>query len=383
MQTLKRIYGASFIFSLSLALTAYVNSSFLSEHLGTNIVGVVYAAAALVTLCGLELIPPLMKRVGNRSIILGLIVINIITLAFLRVGNNQYQIASAFIIFNASNTLIWYCLDIFIEHFSVNKKVGAIRGAYLSLTNFAWLFAPILAGSIVSILGFGTLYTVVMVAIVIVGIVLKFSLRSYHDGKYRALSTIGAIKAVAQRPDLMRITIVNFILQFFYAWMVVYTPMYLHEVHGISFPTIGIMFTIMLAAFVIFQYPVGRLIDIVHHERQFLQVGVLIMAASTFFFGYSLVHGNVLVLALILFGTRVGASIIEVVSEGYFFKSVTDADSEIISLFRSTTPIAYLIAPLIATIILSLTTYNMLFMILAGVILIALFALDQLSNITD
>jgi MFS family permease len=382
MQTLKRIYGASFIFSLSLALTAYVNSSFLSEHLGEDAVGILYAAAALTTLIGLEVLPRLIKRLGNRTIIISLIIINILALTFMRLGLSSYSIGAAFVLFNSSNTLIWYCLDIFIEHYSANKKVGAIRGSYLSLTNFAWLFAPILAGAIVSALGFSSLYTIVMIAIVVVAIVLRFSLSSYHDGKYRALSTFGALKAVTRRPDLFRITFINFILQFFYAWMVVYTPMYLHEVHGIGFPTIGVMFTIMLVAFVIFQYPIGRLIDLVHHEREFLQAGVVIMAVTTFLFGYSLTESNILILALILFGTRVGASIIEVVSEGYFFRSVSDSDAEIISLFRSTTPLAYLIAPLIATIVLAFTTYNMLFMILGGIILLALFALDRLSNIS-
>jgi MFS family permease len=382
MQTLKRIYGASFIFSLSLALTAYVNSSFLAEHLGSEIVGVVYAIAAFITIIGLEVIPRLIKRAGNRNIILSLIVTNLIALAFLRLGLGAYQVAISFIVFNATNTLIWYCLDIFIEHFSADGKVGAIRGAYLSLTNFAWLFAPVLAGLIVSMLGFSSLYTIVMICIVAVGIILRFSLKSYQDRKYRALSTLGALSALWNRPDLFRITAINFTLQFFYAWMVVYSPLYLHEVHGIPFETIGIMFTIMLVAFVIFQYPIGRLIDIIHHEREFLQIGVLIMAVATFFFGYLLTESNVLVLALILFATRVGASIIEVVSEGYFFRSITDADAEIISLFRTSTPLAYLIAPLIATILLMFTTYNMLFMILGVAILLALFALDKLSNIS-
>ncbi len=382
MQTLKRIYGASFIFSLSLALTAYVNSSFLAEHLGSEIVGVVYAIAAFITIIGLEVIPRLIKRAGNRNIILSLIVTNLIALAFLRLGLGAYQVAISFIVFNATNTLIWYCLDIFIEHFSADGKVGAIRGAYLSLTNFAWLFAPVLAGLIVSMLGFSSLYTIVMVCLVAVGIILRFSLKSYQDRKYRALSTLDALSALWNRPDLFRITAINFTLQFFYAWMVVYSPLYLHEVHGIPFETIGIMFTIMLVAFVIFQYPIGRLIDIIHHEREFLQIGVLIMAVATFFFGYLLTESNVLVLALILFATRVGASIIEVVSEGYFFRSITDADAEIISLFRTSTPLAYLIAPLIATILLMFTTYNMLFMILGVAILLALFALDKLSNIS-
>jgi MFS family permease len=277
--------------------------------------------------------------------------------------------------------LIWYCLDLFVEHFSANKKVGSIRGAYLSLTNLAWLFAPIIAGIIVTTSGYRSLYGIVMIMVVVVGVILKFTLQSYHDGKYRALSSISAVGTLLKRPDLLRITLVNFILQFFYAWMVIYTPLYLHEVQHISFEALGVMFTIMLLSFVIFQYPVGRLIDVFHHERQILQIGVLIMAAMTYLFANSVGGSSILVLGVILFGTRVGASIVEVVSESYFFKSVTDADAELISLFRSTSPIAFLIAPLLGTLVISLGGYQMLFPLLAAVVLLAILPLDRLSNI--
>jgi MFS family permease len=381
MQTLKRIYGASFIFSLSLAFTAYVNSSFLSEHVGAELVGVLYAVAAFVTIVGLELMPKAIERRGNRTIIMLLVLANIASLGLLSMGLSPIQTAIAFILFNATNTLIWYCLDLFVEHFSANKKVGSIRGAYLSLTNLAWLFAPIIAGIIVTTSGYRSLYGIVMIMVVVVGVILKFTLQSYHDGKYRALSSISAVGTLLKRPDLLRITLVNFILQFFYAWMVIYTPLYLHEVQHISFEALGVMFTIMLLSFVIFQYPVGRLIDVFHHERQILQIGVLIMAAMTYLFANSVGGSSILVLGVILFGTRVGASIVEVVSESYFFKSVTDADAELISLFRSTSPIAFLIAPLLGTLVISLGGYQMLFPLLAAVVLLAILPLDRLSNI--
>jgi MFS family permease len=219
--------------------------------------------------------------------------------------------------------------------------------------------------------------------IVIVGIILHFSLKKYHDTKYRSLSTFAAMRALSKRPDLMRVTVVNFILQFFYAWMVVYAPLYLHEVHNISFETIGIMFTIMLVPFVLLEYPIGRLSDTIHHERELMQIGILIMAGSTFLFGHSLLGGNIILLTLMLFMTRCGAAIVEVLTESYFFKNVTDRDAEIISLFRSTLPIAYLIAPLCATIILGYAPYNTLFLILGGVILLAIFPLDRLPNLNE
>ena len=380
MFILKRIYGASFIFSLALALSAYVNSSFLSEHVGNDFVGVVYALAAFGTLISLELLPRTIEKIGNRNTILFLILLNIIGLISL-VGSNNFRIVtSAFILFYVSNSLIWYCLDLFIEHYSSESKVGRIRGFYLSLTNLAWLFSPVMAGYIVNNFGFPSLYAVIAGFTTIVCVILHFSLTKYHDKKYRRLSMSAAIKSILKRPSLSHITVINFILQFFYAWMVVYTPLYLHEVHKIPFTTIGVMFTVMLIPFVILQYPIGRLLDVFHHERIFLLTGILIMSGSTFIFGYSLFGGNILMLTATLFTTRVGASIIEVVTESYFFKRVTDADAEIISLFRSTLPLAYLFAPLFATVFLSHYSYNGLFMTLGILILISIFPLNHLTN---
>ena len=383
MQTLRRIYGASFVFSISLALAAYVNSSFLSGHVGIAFVGYIYATAALLIILGLEILPKIIEHIGNRNNILILTIFNICALGILSSGASRVETALAFIVFNTTNTLIWYSLDIFIEHYSANRKVGAIRGMYLSLTNFAWVFAPLAAGTIITVFGFNTLYTIILAIIASVAIILYLTLKNYHDNKYRALSSIQAFRALTKRPDLFRVTAVNFILQFFYAWMVVYAPLYLHEVHYISFETIGIMFTIMLFPFVFLEYPVGRLTDAIGHEREILQIGILIMAATTFVFGYMPVGTSPLVLALVLFTTRCGASIVEVVTESYFFKSVTDRDAEVIGLFRTTNPLAYLIAPLLATVALAYEPYRVLFFILAGIVLLALFALDSLSNTTS
>ncbi len=382
MTTLKRIYGASFIFSLSLALSAYVNSSFLSEKLGSDLVGVMYAIAAFITIVGLEILPHLVERIGNRAIIMTLLAAIIVALSVLITKDaNPLIIAGAFIIFNASNTLVWYCLDLFIEHFSEDKKVGTIRGLYLSITNLAWIGAPILTGIILTRLNFSSLYLMILIIITITSIVLYFSLQNYHDVKYRALSSLQAFKSLIGRPDLLRITILNFILQFFYAWMVIYTPLYLHESAHMSFGVIGIIFTIMLVPFVLFQYPIGRLVDVFHCEKELLTLGILIMVASTALFGYVSGNTSLYMIAGILFLTRVGASIVEVVSESYFFKKVSDADAEVISLFRTTSPIAYIIAPLLGTVILTYQPYQILFYILAGVVFLGIFALDKLKNI--
>ena len=47
----------------------------------------------------------------------------------------------------------------------------------------------------------------------------------------------------------------------------------------------------------------------------------------------------------LLFLTRVGASFVEITSESYFFKHVNEKNTGLISLFRMTKPIAYIITP--------------------------------------
>lgn len=380
MHILKRIYGASFIFSLSLALTAYINSSFLAERLGGDFVGILFSIAAFTTLVGLEILPRLVKRIGNANTILGLLAINVSAIALLiEGGEKSFILAGAFIIFNASNTLIWYCLDIFVEHFSKAKDVGTIRGTYLSITNLAWVGAPFIAGTILAHFDYNELYILVFVLILIVTLVLRLSLTTYRDAPYRSLSSIRTIKILFERPDLARITLINFTLQFFYAWMVIFTPLYLHTVLGINFTTIGLMFVCMLIPFVIIQYPLGRFADRISGEKELLGIGILIMGLTTLGFGWY-AGTSVVILTAILFATRVGASITEIMSETYFFKKITDADSEIISLFRSTTPIAYLIAPLLGAFVLTNNSYGLLFTLLGIIVCMSLFLVFHLKD---
>jgi hypothetical protein len=75
-------------------------------------------------------------------------------------------------------------------------------------------------------------------------------------------------------------------------------------------------------------------------------------------FGYS---------AATLFMTRIGASIIEVATESYFFRHVKHDDTGSMGFFRNTYPFAYIIAPLLSSVLLKFTPLWSLFMVL-GVI---------------
>ena len=68
--------------------------------------------------------------------------------------------------------------------------------------------------------------------------------------------------------------------------------------------------------------------------------------------------------AIILFLTRVGASIIEVGVESKFFKVVTTKDTALISTLRMTMPLAYIIAPMTGALVFVVGSMQDMFVIL-------------------
>jgi MFS family permease len=96
------------------------------------------------------------------------------------------------------------------------------------------------------------------------------------------------------------------------------------------------------------------------------------MSASTIAL-YALPYFTLPLLALILFITRLGASCVEVMTETYFFKKVSPSETGIISIFRNTYPISYIIAPIIGSGIIALGSTKHLFLVLGIICLAGIF----------
>jgi MFS family permease len=260
--------------------------------------------------------------------------------------------------------LIYLGIDIIVERFSENSIQGNVRGTYLTMMNAGWILAPLIGGYILDRLGFSILYSFAIAIMIPVFIVIALQLptiKTTHASKASILQL--ATKFMAHRRFRL-VFIVNFILQFFYAWMVIYTPIYLHRIVHLPWDTIGIIFSIMLVAFIILQYPLGKLTDKFHIEKHLMILGLVIMGLTTLFVGHAPTL-SITTLTLVFFMTRVGASIVEVSTESYFFKCVHHDDTGSIGFFRNTYPFAYILAPLVASLVLKFGTLSSLFPILS------------------
>lgn len=379
MKNKKIIFLAGFLFAIPLALTSYVNSSFLESYLNKYYVGVVYIVASLIAIWGLLEMPKILKRLGNRftiSIFTLLSFFSLLTLAF---AHNVVAIVLSIIVYFISTDLIIASLDIFIEDISKNANIGKFRGLYLMFINFAWVIAQTLSGSIIAKSSFQGIYLFGAGFLLLNSFIFMTFLHDFKDPKYTKVPILKTIKVFIKNKSLSKIYFINLLLKFFFAWMVIYTPLYLHDYLGFDWKQLGLIFTIMLIPFVLLDYPLGRLSDKIG-EKKLLIAGFATTIIFTLMIPFVEMK-EVWIWAIILFGTRAGAATLEVMAESYFFKEITDRNSDEISFFRNTYPLSFVIAPIIAIPVLLLTpSFEYIFFVLGAIMLSGLFITLRLKD---
>jgi MFS family permease len=376
---LKKIYLAGFLFSFHTALTVYINSSFLATKIPESLIGILYTASAIVSIIGLFVIPRIMSRLGSRTVLGTLLIINIGNILGLIFSHQVLITALCFVFFFGLNTILYLGLDILIEHFADERIQGTIRGSYLTANNIGFMMAPLIAGYIIDRLGFGSLYGFSLLLIFPVLVIICLRIPNIKQAHISKLNIFSLIKKFLRNKHLRSVFMINGTLQFFYVWMTVYTPIYLHEHVGIAWDDIGLMFTVMLSAFVLFQYIIGKIADRFHCEKYLMMLGLLIMGIATLFIVRAPLY-SLTTLALILFTTRVGASIVEVVTESYFFKHVHPDDVGSIGFFRNTYPFASIFATLFGAGLLQLIPLWSFFIVLGVIILFGIIIIIPLTK---
>ncbi|MEI6660379.1 MAG: MFS transporter [bacterium] len=381
MSKINKVYLLSFLFTLHISLSAYVNSTFLTKIISEKYVGILFTIAAIITLYLLSTSARLLKEFGNRTMVLWLLLLNMMALVGMINSLNPIVIAISFIVLSTTNSLVLFSLDIFIEHFSNPKTIGKTHGLYLTITNLAWMLSPLITATLITREGgFITIYKVALTIAVLMSLGLVSSVKRFTDKKYEKTPFLETYGFLRKNKHILAITMINFLLQFFFAMMVVYTPIYLTKHIGLSWDDIGVIFTIMLAPFVIFGLPVGLVIDRYHIKKSTLiAIGFIIMIISTL--SMSFINTASLTLwAIVLFLTRTGAAIVETASEIYFFAHAKEEEAYLLSVFRDMTPVALVIAPTIATLVFVFFPFNYLFAILAVIMLSSFYYIPHLRH---
>lgn len=368
----------SFFMGFSQAMLAYVMSSYFELSSGTQNVGIFYTVAYVIVLLMLLNLHKVVKKIGKSNILYFSILAKLITVSFLIFAAPGKLGMLLLMVYIIAGNLEVVSLDTIIESFSEDKFSGRIRGLHLTILNLGFLLGPFTSTYLLGQFDFHGVFTA---ALVIDSLVLIFSLIGFRHVNHRFNQDIGVvdlIKKVLAKKNVMRIYYISFVLEFFYALMIIYTPLYLRD-SGFSWEKIGEIFTVMLIPFVLVQYPVGFLADKRTGEKEFLIFSIVIMGLSTmaiFFMG----SASVVAWAIILFITRIGAALIEILRDSYFYKQIDARDVDIINFFRTSLPMAYILASVISSFVLFFFPIKASFLIVAVIVLTALIPAIRLTD---
>ncbi|MCF7831913.1 MAG: MFS transporter [Candidatus Pacebacteria bacterium] len=382
---LSLVYIAGFFFSAHVALTTYINSSFLLEkNITENQVGLVFTMSSILALLLISFVPGFIEKIGKETSFFLTSLIVILSLLGMLFLSSLFSVISLFVLYTALINVTFLLFDVSIEEYTPQESMGSVRGLFLMVNNIAWVIAPLITGYIVDItFGFtwvyilgGILSLLAMLTMMALPTQKPFRMRikermdsitsffSFSFLRHEVITLQESFQYIRKEKTLSKILFTHWLLRFFEVWMIIYAPIYLSQHIGFSWQSIGLIFTIMLLPFVLFQFPLGFLADKKHIERKGIITGFYIVGISTI--GMIFIQNPIVWLwAGILFFTRIGSSAIEVLTDTLFFKKISATDITSMSIYRNARPVAFIVAPVAGSIILSLgISFKFLFLIL-------------------
>jgi len=367
------------LFSLSVTLLVYVSSTYYQEALGSENVGIFYFISSAALLFALLNFHKVVSRFGRARTLLFFLLFQIalfFTLSFLPVSLFG---AALLVAYSIATGVIWALWDMVLEAYSVDSASGRIRGMFLSVGSIGSLIGPLVSTTLLEKFGFLSIFTVVLVLYAMMFVVALIMLNSIR-GHLTPMNTsvFSTVRSVWRLANVRNIYAVGCVLQFFFAMMTIFMPLYLRSL-GISWIEIGWIFAVMLIPYILFEYPAGVLADKKYGEKEILLTGcILIIIAVLCVIFVSSVHIGVWM--AILFLSRTGAAFVESMHESYFYKQVDSRDISLINFFRSTRSIGYIVAAALSSITLFFGDLKIVFSVLLVVLFLGLYPVLTLRD---
>lgn len=368
LQAMLLIFMSVLLLSFHFFFVYFINSKYLSGILNEKTIGYTYAVGSFINIIIFVYAPAFLRTFGNFKLTLTLGLFELIALLGLAFTTSPGLIIILFILHQAVGPALFYCMDIFTESFSSPEDMGNIRGIYLTMQNIPPIVTPAIVGLILIKPEYWKIYLIGALFLVPFFILIISNFRNFKDPEYPVIDLKSAARKFFDNKNIFDVFIDQFLLHVFYGWTVIYLPLYLINHIGFNWSEVGIILSAMLLPFIIFQIPIGRMEDRYHDEKHVLVLGFSIMSAS--FMLIPFIHEKSLILwAAILFISRIGASIVEVSTESYFFKHISPTNTGFMSFFRMTRALPYFVIPPIVGLTLLVAGFPYIFFV-AGLLML-------------
>jgi len=363
------IYIGNFFFSLFIALITYILLPYVSSFMPAAYAGLVISGGALVAVILFPFMPKLVERYGAQRLVLVFATLEMFSLLALATTPNPLTGILLVAVAIALQPFMAYELDILLETTVVEEHItGRVRAIFLTAWNIAALAAPLLVGALLTRSeAYGHVFFASAVALV--PLIVLLTIKTLPKGIPPKLSNVRDTLACIMRDrDLAAVTFGHLLLYMFFVWAPFYTPIYLHIELGIPWSDLGWVFSIMLLPYVLVQYPAGLLADRVFGDKELMLAGFILAGLSFAAIGLFTSSTPLIVIIIVLFVSRIGAALVEGMTEGHFFRRMSEKDVNAISVFRGIWPLTELTAPIIGSAILIFGNFELFFVITGGFI---------------
>lgn len=352
----------NFFLSVSSTLVSYTLLSYLSTLIPSSAFGIAISLGGVIAVVGFFFLPVLVARYGSQPLALTFAAAEMVLL--FAVGLFPGALASALfvVLVLAIQPLLYYELDLLLEATVDQEDItGRTRTFFLNGANVGVLVAPLLIGILLADSNaYATIFFAAAAALL--PFVTLFAATQLPEGTPPAASHVrDTLVRLARDRDLASVTVGHLILYLFYIWAPLYAPIYLHAELGIPWSTLGWVFSVMLIPYLALEYPAGWIADRILGDKEMMFAGFVIAGGALAAIGLLTQSTPIAVVIFVLVSTRVGAALIESMTEGHFFRRVSEKDVISVSVFRGVWPLASAIAPLVGGALLSLGGYRLFF----------------------
>jgi MFS family permease len=348
----------------------------MEQFTTAEVVGLLYTVGSCLSILAFLFISRVLRKVGNTKFTLGiagLLLLSMFVMGFTPLA--PFAIVF-FVLYLVLSPLLYMTIDVFSESLIGNDEgdTGSKRGLALSLMSLAGASGPFLVALIVGTnndnLSRTYLAAAAAIALFIAMVLIHF--RHFKDPEYKEVRVLSTIRTFFEARNLRNAFLTHLSLQMFFAWTIIYIPLYLATELGFTWDVIGTILGIGLLAYVIFEWPIGYLADKKYGEKEMMALGFLILIITIALI--SAMNGHALwVWALLMFVNRIGASLVEVTTESYFFKHTKGTDANLISFFRLTRPLGLVFGSLVGSAALLFVPFQLIFIIFALALVPAMF----------
>lgn len=380
------VYFSTVFYALHNFITYFIFSDYLSQYFNRFELSMVYTLSAFISILISNFFGDFLKKFTNYKTLVTVLVLQFIATLFLAFSGslNIVSISIFSVMHIIFSTLIWVCINIFVEEFSDHENIGSIRGTVLTLYNLQAIIAPFIAAQFFGLIGYTGIFVLSAVTLLPLMYITKHFFDHIKEPKYKHVNLFSSFKMVWENRDIRGVIASSFALNAFYGAINIYLILYLTRI--LEIPTllyIGIITPLSVIPFILIPYKLGKYSDEIFGEKKAMIFGMFIMSItmmSVYFFKIN--STNIMVWITILFIARLGATMVETENYAYFYKKIDGRSAGLIALFQNMVNIGFLFISFTGAIFIGLLNMDItyIFLITGLIGIISVFIIMRIQD---